>query len=96
MKTLKTVMLIGLLYSIRLSADGFIIPEPGINVAVKYHHVTVMIENQVAHTEIDQVFLNDTDLDSVEAMYVFPLPEGATFTKPTSTMTSTALSDSPD
>ena len=80
MKTLKYMMLAGLLYAIRLSADGFIIPEPGINVAVKYHHVTVTVENQVAHTEIDQVFLNDTDLDSIEAMYVFPLPEGATFT----------------
>jgi Ca-activated chloride channel family protein len=80
MKTLKYILLIGLLCSIRLMADGFIIPEPGINVAVKYHHVTVTIENQVAHTEIDQVFLNDTDMDSIEAIYVFPLPEGATFT----------------
>jgi len=40
-----------------LLADGFIIPEPGINMAVKYHHVTVTIQNQVAHTEVDQVFL---------------------------------------
>jgi len=71
--------LIGLMLPVCLMADGFIIPEPGINMAVKYHHVTVTIQNQVAHTEIDQVFINDTDIDSVEAIYVFPLPEGATF-----------------
>jgi len=73
-------LLIGLTLPICLLADGFIIPEPGMNMAVKYHHVTVTIQNQVAHTEIDQVFLNDTDMDSIEVIYVFPLPEGATFT----------------
>ncbi|MBN1782898.1 VWA domain-containing protein [bacterium] len=77
---IKLFLLFSVLVPLFLFADGFIIPEPGINVAVKFHHVTVTIQNQVAHTEIDQVFLNDTDMDSIEAMYVFPLPEGATFT----------------
>jgi Ca-activated chloride channel family protein len=62
-------------------ADGIIIPPPGVNVAVKYHHVTVDIQNQVANTEIDQVFINDSDRDSLEALYIFPLPEGATFSR---------------
>ena len=79
MKDWYKILLTGLL-PICLLADGFIIPEPGINMAVRYHHVTVTIQNQVAHTDIDQVFLNDTDMDSIEAIYVFPLPEGATFT----------------
>jgi Ca-activated chloride channel family protein len=61
-------------------ADGIIIPPPGVNMAVKYHYVTVDIQNQVATTEIDQVFVNDSDVDSLEALYIFPLPEGATFT----------------
>jgi Ca-activated chloride channel family protein len=73
-------LLAGLMLPLSLLADGFIIPAPGINMAVKYHHVTVTVQNQVAHTEVDQVFLNDTDKDSIEAIYVFPLPEGATFT----------------
>lgn len=60
-------------------ADGFIIPPMGANIAVKYHHVTVNISNQIAITEIDQVFINDSDMDNIEGIYVFPLPKGATF-----------------
>ncbi len=62
-------------------ADGIIIPPAGVNMAVKYHHVTVDIQNQVANTEIDQVFINDSAVDSLEALYIFPLPEGATFSR---------------
>ncbi|MFQ5824741.1 MAG: VIT domain-containing protein [bacterium] len=60
-------------------ADGIIIPPPGVNISVKYHHVTVDINDQIVHTEIDQVFLNDTDIDSVEGIYIFPLPKDASF-----------------
>jgi Ca-activated chloride channel family protein len=60
-------------------ADGIIVPPPGVNLSVKYHRVTVSIEDQVVHTEIDQVFVNDTEIDSVEGMYIFPLPKGAAF-----------------
>lgn len=60
-------------------ADGIIIPPQGVEISVKYHRVTVEITDQIAHTEIDQVFLNDTDIDSVEGMYIFPLPKDASF-----------------
>lgn len=60
-------------------ADGIIVPPPGVNMSVKYHRVTVDIQDQIAHSEVDQVFLNDTDVDSVEGMYIFPLPKDAAF-----------------
>jgi len=44
--------------------------------SVKYHHVTVKIQDNVAVTKIDQVFLNDYDRQ-LEATYIFPLPESA-------------------
>lgn len=59
--------------------DGIFIAPVGVNIAVKYHHVSTAIRDQIATTEIDQVFLNDSDQDSLEVFYIFPLPEGATF-----------------
>ncbi len=64
------------------SADGFIIPVPPPHVevvpdlAVRYHHVQVTIEDQVAQTHIDQVFFNDSPYE-LEGTYIFPLPEEA-------------------
>lgn len=40
---------------------------------VKYHHVDVKINDQLAETHVDQVFYNPTD-QPVEGTYVFPLP----------------------
>lgn len=65
-------------------ADGMIIieppifppPVPTIDLAVKYHHVTVNIENQVAQVHIEQVFKNTNDYE-VEGTYMFPIPEDA-------------------
>ena len=64
-------------------ADGFIIPvpppyvvEPVPDLAVKHHRVRVTIEDQVAQTEIDQVFLNGSPYE-LEGTYIFPLPEEA-------------------
>ena len=65
-------------------ADGIIIPIPDAHVrplslrslAIKYHRVTVDIENQVATTHVDQVFLNETGYD-LEGQYIFPVPHGA-------------------
>lgn len=60
-------------------ADGIIIPEfPFPNLAIKYHRVEVEIEDQAAHTEIDQVFLNRQPRD-IEGTYIFPLPREASF-----------------
>ncbi len=64
---------------VNLYGDGFIIPQPGINISVKYHHVTVEIKDQIASTIIDQVFVNDSGTDNMEAVYVLPLPKGAAF-----------------
>ncbi len=66
-------------------ADGIIIVDPPPDVpmvkldealAIKYHHVNVSIEDQVATTKVDQVFVNDNPW-TAEGTYVFPLPEGA-------------------
>jgi Ca-activated chloride channel homolog len=65
-------------------ADGLIIPVPPPDIpihdlaplAVKYHHVEVSIEDQVAVTKIDQVFVNESSYQ-LEGTYVFPLPEDA-------------------
>ena len=67
-------------------ADGIIIPDPPpwpdpppleeSWLTIRYHRVTVTIEDQVATTRVEQEFLNECDWE-VEGTYVFPLPEGA-------------------
>ncbi len=65
-------------------ADGLIVPLPPPDVpivdvpylTVKYHRVTVTIDNQVATTHVDQVFVNE-GRHEVEGTYLFPLPEEA-------------------
>ncbi len=73
-------------------ADGIIVPDPPIcdgrpcfdpgfpipmaQLEIRYHHVTVTIEDQVAITRVDQVFHNPNDW-TVEGMYIFPLPRDA-------------------
>jgi len=69
-------------------ADGIIIPEPPPDrpivdvpyLTIKYHRVTVTIEDQVATTHVDQVFVNDARFE-VEGTYLFPLPDGATISE---------------
>ncbi len=73
-----------------VQADGIIIPDPCPpgscieplplqQLSIKYHHVTVKIENQVAVTHVDQVFFNPNSW-TVEGIYVFPLPADAVVT----------------
>ncbi len=50
------------------------IPIPQLD--IRYHHVTVKIDNQVAVTHVDQVFYNPNDY-AVEGTYLFPLPQDA-------------------
>jgi Ca-activated chloride channel family protein len=60
-------------------ADGVLVPtlQPDVpNFSIKYHHVKVQIDDQVATTSVDQVFVNETDREQ-EATYIFPLPVGA-------------------
>ncbi len=66
-------------------ADGIIIVDPPPDVplvkldealAIKYHRVEVTIDDQIATTKVDQVFVNDNPW-AAEGTYIFPLPEGA-------------------
>ncbi|HOU15211.1 MAG TPA: VIT domain-containing protein [Anaerolineae bacterium] len=65
-------------------ADGIIIIDPPVVptpdwrpwLTIRYHRVTVKIEDQVAITKVDQVFRNDGKV-AAEGTYVFPLPPGA-------------------
>lgn len=74
-------------FAIPALADGFIVPYhphiidyPSIrevpNLSVKYHKVDVSIDNQIAKTKIDQVFLNEYNRD-LEGTYIFPLSPDA-------------------
>jgi Ca-activated chloride channel family protein len=78
------VLLALLIPAVPTLADGIIIPEPPPDVpivdvpylSIKYHHVTVTIDEQVATTHVDQVFVNEARFE-VEGTYIFPLPEEA-------------------
>ena len=83
---LAVVMLLGLIMAAAGTsyADGIIIPKPPPhvpitevpNLTIKYHRVKVTIENQVATTHVDQVFVNEARYE-MEGTYIFPLPEEA-------------------
>lgn len=71
------------------SADGIIIPQPPVcpggqcpdeplphpisQLVIRYHHVDVKIDRQIATVHVDQVFYNPNDWE-VEGEYIFPLP----------------------
>ncbi|MBN2502786.1 MAG: VWA domain-containing protein [Anaerolineales bacterium] len=86
------VLILTLVFPTAALADGIIIPEPPIcdpgpcgpfpitQLEIKYHHVDVTIDNQVAVTHVDQVFYNPNDWE-VEGTYIFPIPVGATVTE---------------
>lgn len=75
------------------AADGIIIPQPPIcdpwpcppqpfpvaQLEIRYHHVTVEINDQVATTHVDQVFYNPNDWQ-IEGTYIFPIPHEAVVT----------------
>jgi Ca-activated chloride channel family protein len=52
------------------------VPFPMEQLNIRYHHVTVKIDNQVAVTHVDQVFENPNPW-TVEGTYIFPLPVDA-------------------
>jgi Ca-activated chloride channel family protein len=83
------VLVVLLLTATPVFADGIIIPEPPICLdcpeppppdpvwlTIKYHHVQVTIQDQVAVTRVDQVFVNESEWQ-IEGTYVFPLPVDA-------------------
>ncbi|RPJ49207.1 MAG: hypothetical protein EHM21_07265, partial [Chloroflexi bacterium] len=48
-------------------------PRPMQQLDIRYHHVTVTIQDQLAVTHVDQVFYNPNEWE-IEGTYVFPLP----------------------
>ncbi|GAB4573647.1 MAG: VIT domain-containing protein [Anaerolineae bacterium] len=86
-RTLALVIVVILLLSAvtPVLADGIIIPPPPPPgpftdpawLTIKYHRVHVTIDNQVATTHIDQVFVNEGHAVA-EGTYLFPVPQGAT------------------
>jgi Ca-activated chloride channel family protein len=84
---ISVVLSVSTLLYVPAKADGIIIPEPPIcdpcpipspmsQLKIRYHHVEVTIEDQIATTHVDQVFFNPNDWD-VEGVYVFPIPVDA-------------------
>lgn len=81
------ILMTSVLRTTPVKADGIIIPEPPIcapdncvlpplpmqQLEIKFHHVRVNIENQIATTRVNQVFYNPNDYN-IEGTYVFPLP----------------------
>ncbi len=51
-------------------------PRPISQLQIKYHHVDVTIQDQIATTHVDQVFYNPNNV-ALEGTYVFPLPADA-------------------
>ena len=84
----KTLILMAMIFGITGTAlaDGFIMPRPKPwmpphpRVNVKYHHVNVEINDPVAITSIDQVFVNPFGRE-LEADYIFPIPENASVSR---------------
>jgi len=82
---LVLLVVVLLLHAGPVLADGIIIIDPPIVppppdwtpwLTIRYHRVTVTIEDQVATTKVDQVFRNDGKI-AAEGTYIFPLPPGA-------------------
>jgi Ca-activated chloride channel family protein len=51
-------------------------PLPIEQLVIRYHHVTVTIDDQVAVTHVDQVFFNPNEW-TIEGTYIFPIPPDA-------------------
>jgi Ca-activated chloride channel family protein len=83
------ILILGLLliFGSNAWADGFIIPMPPRpgepfpqDLSIKYHHVDIRIDNQIAQTTVDQIFINNFHRD-LEGTYIFPIPEDASISK---------------
>ncbi len=71
-------------------ADGILFPDPPPIpdpppleeswLTIRYHRVSVVIEDQIAVTRVDQEFYNHHDWE-VEGTYIFPIPRDASISK---------------
>jgi Ca-activated chloride channel family protein len=59
-------------------ADGFVLPDM-LGAAVRYHHVTVRIEDNYAVTRVEQEFYNP-HTETISGRYLFPIPPQAILT----------------
>src|SRR5262249_28063957 len=77
-----STIVVSLCLAVSAQAHGLLIPEdknlPPL--AMINHRVQIAIEDQVAITQVEQVFRNHTDRQ-LEATYVFPIPKGASVNK---------------
>ncbi|MDP6045082.1 MAG: hypothetical protein QGG25_05715, partial [Phycisphaerae bacterium] len=83
MKKTRSILIAAMLTAVLLPAglawgDGMIVPiRRDIRVrgswAVKYHHVNVLVRDQVAAVSVDQAFIN-TGKGMIEVEYLFPVP----------------------
>ncbi len=90
MRQVTLAILIVLIGTSLALADGVMIPvlprpipphmPPDAYMNVKYHKVTVEINDPVALTKIDQVFANPYNWE-LEANYIFPIPEDAAISR---------------
>ena len=81
---IHAVLLFGLILGLTKVAGAEPLPPPPIlppisrdPVKIEYQRVNVTIEDQIATTHIDQLFINEHDW-MLEGVYLFPLPKGAT------------------
>lgn len=75
---LITLLAFGAFTALHANAAGLLIADGGLGgvLEIKEQNVHVTINNGIAVTEVDQVFLN-TENRIVEALYTFPVPKGA-------------------
>jgi Ca-activated chloride channel family protein len=64
--------------AVKVSADGMILPEllTAEYLVVRYHHVEVTIQDNLAVTRVEQEFYNPNDFH-VNGRYLFPIPPDA-------------------
>jgi len=86
-KTCMLILALILIFGSNALADGIIIPMPPRpgepfppDLSIKYHHVDIKIDNQIAQTKVDQVFVNNYHRD-LEGTYIFPIPGDASISK---------------
>lgn len=84
--TVSTLLLLFLVISSFVIADGIVIPDWESHVVpplpdmqmfyMTYHHVTITIDNGIAKVRIEEEFVNPNSMP-IEAEYIFPVPAGA-------------------
>lgn len=84
------ILVLCLLLPATAYADGIIVPDPPVcdpqpcppvvipmdQLVIRYHHVTVTIQDQLTVTHVDQVFYNPNNW-TIEGTYIFPIPDDA-------------------